>query len=74
MEDNKQQRKQYAKKGERAQKMMSFRIDGKVAQFLEHVQNKGRLLNELVTTWAKGQPWYDEDSDPAENDLAEYET
>lgn len=67
-----QKRKAYAQRGQRSSKMMSFRIDDQVARWLSHAANKGRLINELITSWATQQPWYDEDADPAENDIEEY--
>ena len=41
-------RKQYTAKGERGQKMMSFRLDLENESWLEHQRNKGRYLNELI--------------------------
>ena len=41
-------RKAYAAKGERSQKMMSFRIDYENAEWLEHQDNKGRTINNLI--------------------------
>lgn len=67
-----QPRKQYCADGERTSKMMSFRADSDVIRWLGHAANKGRLINELITSWATQQPWYDEDADPAENDIEEY--
>ena len=67
-----QKRKAYAQRGQRSSKMMSFRIDDQVARWLSHAANKGRLINELIASWAKQQTWYDEDANPAENDIEEY--
>lgn len=39
-----------AKWGTRTQKMVSFRADNEIAEYLESKQNKGRYLNELVRT------------------------
>ena len=39
-----------AKWGTRTQKMVSFRADNEIAEYLETKQNKGRYLNELVRT------------------------
>ena len=41
-------RKVYAAKGERSQKMMTFRIDLENAEWLEHQDNKGRTINNLI--------------------------
>lgn len=41
-------RKAYAAKGERSQKMMSFRIDYENAEWLEQQDNKGRTINNLI--------------------------
>lgn len=59
--EEKQERKKRSQNGERSQKMMSFRLDKAAVNYLEHVRNKGRLMNELIEDWARRQPWYDED-------------
>lgn len=59
--EEKQERKKRSHNGERTQKMMSFRLDKPAVNYLEHVRNKGRLMNELIEQWARCQPWYDED-------------
>lgn len=41
-------RREYAKKGERSQKMVSFRLDNENASWLESQENKGRYLNSLI--------------------------
>jgi len=41
-------RKDFDHKNGRTQKMMSFRIDLDVADWLGSVQNKGRYINELL--------------------------
>lgn len=41
-------RKTYAPKGERSQKMMSFRVDNEVADWLSQQHNKGRYINQLI--------------------------
>ena len=41
-------RRKYAKKGERSQKMVSFRLDNENARWLESQENKGRYLNSLI--------------------------
>lgn len=46
--DDERVRKAYAPKGERGQKMVSFRCDNENASYLASIPNKGRLLNELI--------------------------
>lgn len=41
-------RKAYAPKGERSQKMMSFRVDLDNINWLEAQPNKGRYINDLI--------------------------
>ena len=41
-------RKLYAARGERAQKMMSFRVDNDNLEWLEQQANKGRYINNLI--------------------------
>lgn len=41
-------RKEYGKKGERTQKMMSFRVDNDLIEWLESQPNKGRYINTLI--------------------------
>lgn len=50
MEENKntQPRKQYAKRGERTSKMMTFRIDADNLEWLNTQPNKGRVINDLI--------------------------
>lgn len=45
---NRQERKRYAKKGERGQKMVSLRIDIENIEWLNHQANKGRYINNLI--------------------------
>ena len=47
-EEKSRVRKAYAAKGERSQKMMSFRIDYENAEWLEQQENKGRTINNLL--------------------------
>lgn len=47
-EENERMRKAYAKKGERSQKTMSFRLDNELAKWLSKQSNKGRYINELI--------------------------
>lgn len=41
-------RKEYAPKGQRSQKMVTFRLDLENIDWLEQHQNKGRYINELI--------------------------
>lgn len=41
-------RRAYAAKGERNQKMMTFRVDNENLSWLEQQPNKGRYINELI--------------------------
>lgn len=41
-------RKAYTAKGERGQKMMSFRLDIENADYLASKPNKGRFINDLL--------------------------
>jgi len=47
-EEKERMRKAYAPKGERSQKMMSFRVDNEVSEWLSHQPNKGRYINDLI--------------------------
>jgi len=67
-------RKEYAKKGERSQKMMCFRLDNDLETFLSTVKNKGRLINDLLHKYFETKPMADPDADPGENDIEEYMT
>ena len=42
-------RKAYSSRGERTQKMMSFRLDYENAEFLNTLPNKGRFINDLIS-------------------------
>lgn len=44
----KQVRKQYVKKGERGQKMVTFRLDLENEEWLHQQSNKGRYINNLI--------------------------
>lgn len=44
-----QSRKAYAKDGERAQKMFSFRLDSDNSEWLAQQPNKGRYINDLIS-------------------------
>lgn len=76
MEEKKetQPRRKYAAKGERNSKMISFRADADVVRILEHVRNKGRLLNDLVRCWRDGRRYAGDEVSPREDDLDEYFT
>lgn len=65
-EEKERVRKEYSKEG-RSQKHMGFRIDFDVVEILSKVENKGRLINQLVREWAKAknQDERDKDTDPA---------
>ena len=67
-------RKEYAKKGERSQKMMCFRLDNELETKLSTVKNKGRLINDLLHKYFETKPKEDPDVDPSENDIEEYMT
>lgn len=47
-ERKKQERRVYAEKGTRSQKMMTFRIDLENIEFLDKQMNKGRYINDLI--------------------------
>lgn len=68
----KQQRRQYAKKGERSGKMMSFRADTDVLRVLEQARNKGRLINDLVRCWSEHRDYDGDEVAPKEWDIEEY--
>lgn len=57
MEENKttQPRKQYAKKGEKSSKMLSFRIDADNLAWLNTQANKGRVINDLIAKARNGE-------------------
>lgn len=44
----KQERKTYAKRGERSQKMVTFRLDLDLVDYLENLPNKGRFINDCI--------------------------
>lgn len=41
-------RKEYAPKGQRSQKMVTFRLDLDNEEWLQQQQNKGRYINDLI--------------------------
>lgn len=59
-EEKKQQRKKYAAAGERGQKMVSFRLDNDLAEWLDTKENKGRYINNLIrenmNSWYQTHP------------------
>lgn len=57
MEETKttQPRKQYAKKGEKSSKMLSFRIDAENLEWLNTQANKGRVINDLLAKARNGE-------------------
>lgn len=68
-----QPRKKYAQKGEREQKMISFRADAETLSILETVKNKGRLLNELVQDWRRSRNRPESDDNPYERQIEDLE-
>lgn len=62
------------KHGEITQKMMSFRIDNDLLDYLGRWANKGRLINELLRCAKRGKfgrEWQDPDEAP--DDIHDYE-
>lgn len=47
-EEEQRVRKAYAADGTRSQKMMTFRLDNEVAEWLAQQPNKGRYINQLI--------------------------
>lgn len=41
-------RKEYSKHGTRSQKMMSFRLDNDLEDWIKNQSNKGRYINNLI--------------------------
>lgn len=62
------QRKAYSKDGS-AQKMMSFRCDLDVAEMLQQVANKGRLINDLIREWYRARNKEEHDYHPDEDGI-----
>ena len=75
-ENKKQSRKKRAANGEKKSKMYSFRADELTIDILKKVENKGRLINDLVKQWWRKKPseLIDDDIDPREHDVEEYLT
>lgn len=47
-DEQRQRRKSRAERGTRSQKMMSFRLDADVQDYLSTKPNKGRFINDLI--------------------------
>ena len=43
--------------GRITQKMMSFRLDLDVAEWLDQEKNKGRVINDALRLWRKEKGW-----------------
>lgn len=56
-EEKERMRKAYAKKGERSQHTMSFRLDNELADWLNQQPNKGRYINELIRADLERATW-----------------
>lgn len=48
VEEEKRVKKEYAPRGQRSQKMVSFRCDDENLGWLQRQPSKGRLLNDLI--------------------------
>lgn len=74
MEKNKekQKRRKYAERGSRSGRVMSFRADYEVCSVLSSVNNKGRLINDLVMAWARGEPYRGKERPDLTDPLADY--
>lgn len=48
-------RKEYAPKGQRSQKMVTFRLDLDNEEWLQQQQNKGRYINDLIAADKKAR-------------------
>lgn len=62
-------RKDNIKRGQRTQKMMSFRIDDEVQEILTKVTNKGRLINDLIKEWWHSRNIEEHDYSPEEDNI-----
>lgn len=47
-EEKTRTRREYAKDGTRNQKLMTFRLDNELSEWLTSQPNKGRYINELI--------------------------
>lgn len=71
MEEKKERvRKEYSKDG-KSQKHMGWRADFDVIEILKTVENKGRLINNLIREWAraKNKDERASDTDPRWNQI-----
>ncbi len=51
-EPKERQRREYAPAGERSQKMMSFRVDNDILEWLKiNTSNKGRFINNVLRVY-----------------------
>ena len=48
IDDESRVRRAYSARGTRGQKMFNFRLDLDLYEQLQHVQNKGRLVNDAI--------------------------
>lgn len=55
--ENKQERKAYAKRGQRSQKMVTFRLDNDLIESLEKCKNKGRFINDAIREKLERGSW-----------------
>lgn len=65
-QEQERKRKAYAPKGERGQKMMSFRLDNDNANWLQMQPNRGRYINELIAADRKRQQHTDQNTSQGE--------
>lgn len=56
-EEKERIRKTYAKKGERSQHTMCFRLDNELEDWLRQQPNKGRYINELIRADYEKAKW-----------------
>lgn len=71
-QESAQKRREYAERGTRSGRLMSFRVDYEVAAILAKVTNKGRLLNDLVKCWAGGRDYRGPEQPPLDDSIEEY--
>lgn len=67
MEDKKRIRKEYKKQDGRSQKVQSYRMDLDIVEKLKSVENKGRLINDLLREYfrSRNRDECKQDDDPA---------
>ena len=51
IEEDRRVRKAYSARGTRGQKMFNFRLDLDLYEQLQHVQNKGRFVNDAIRAY-----------------------